>query len=159
MKKILLILVAHLVAAPGFSQQSSGDLAKAAQNPVSDLISLPFQNNTSFGIGPYDRTQNITNIQPLVPFQVGNWNLVNRTIAPLVYQPDLLEPSGGTYGLGDINRTLFFSPAGSRKLIWGVGPIISFPTATDSVVGTGKLGLGPSASSLPCRGVGSWECS
>ena len=46
------------------------DLAKAAQNPVGALISLPFQNNTTFDVGPRERTQNVLNIQPVWPFSI-----------------------------------------------------------------------------------------
>lgn len=69
--------------------QESGDLAKAAQNPVAAMISLPFQNNTLFGVGPDDDTANVLNIQPVIPFTVGDWNIINRTIVPLIYLPDV----------------------------------------------------------------------
>jgi len=128
------------------------ELAKKTQNPVSDLISLPLQNNTNFGIGPHDRTQNVLNIQPVIPINVREWNLINRTILPLIYQPDIFDSSGGTFGLGDINSTLFLSPAKPSKFIWGVGPIISFPTATDDVLGSGKWSAGPSAVGLVMPG-------
>ena len=123
---------------------SDEELAKKAQNPIANLISLPFQNNTSFDIGPHDRTQNVLNIQPVIPFDLGDWNLITRTIAPVVYQPDVLSESGGTWGLGDINATLFMSPKSDSDFMWGAGPIFSFPTATDDVLGTGKWGIGPS---------------
>jgi len=129
------------------------DLAQKTQNPISDLISLPFQNNTNFGIGPNSRTQNVLNIQPVIPFSVSeNWNLVTRTIAPLISQPDISEESGRTFGLGDINTSLWLSPKDPGKIIWGVGPILSFPTATDEVLGTGKFGLGPTIVVLTISG-------
>ena len=65
------------------------DLAKAAQNPVAAMISLPFQNNTLFGVGPDDDVANVLNIQPVIPFTVGDWNIINRTIVPLIYLPDV----------------------------------------------------------------------
>jgi len=92
--------------------QESGDLAKAAQNPVAAMISLPFQNNTLFGVGPDDDVANVLNIQPVIPFTVGDWNIINRTIAPLIYLPDVTAGlpelpegvSGGSeFGLGDVN--------------------------------------------------------
>ncbi len=141
----LVVWLASVTALAQDAATQGGDLAKAAQNPVADLISLPFQNNTSFGIGPDDRTQNLLNIQPVVPFSAGGVNLINRTIAPVLYQPDLTGSTGGVFGLGDINHTVFFSPARASRVTWGVGPGISFPTATDSTLGTGKLSLGPSA--------------
>ena len=103
---------------------------------------MPFQ-NTSFGIGPNDRTQNVLNIQPVVPFALNeSWNLILRTIVPVVTQPDVRASSGSTSGLGDINASLFFSPSRPSKFIWGAGPVISLPTATDRVLGTDKWRLG-----------------
>jgi len=135
------ILLFLLTTAQLFAQD---DLAQKTQNPISDLISLPFQNNTNFGIGPHNRTQNVLNIQPVIPFSISeDWNLVTRTIAPLISQPDFSDKSGSTFGLGDINSSLFLSPKDAGKIIWGIGPILSFPTATDDVLGTGKFGLGP----------------
>lgn len=119
-------------------------LAKEAQNPVANLISLPLQNNTNFDIGPHDRTQNVLNIQPVIPFELAGWNLITRTIAPVIYQPDVWSSSGGTWGLGDINATLFLSPQTESDFIWGAGPVFSFPTASDDVLGSGKWGIGPS---------------
>ena len=120
-------------------------LAKAAQNPVADLISVPLQNNTNFGIGPYERDQDVLNIQPVIPLHLTKkWNLITRTILPIIWQPDTSQPTGqGWYGLGDLNPTLFLSPAHPGKLIWGVGPAIVVPTATAPQLGQGKLSLGP----------------
>ncbi len=74
---------------PAAAQSSEGDLANASQNPVANLISVPFQNNTLFGLGDADDTANLLNIQPVIPFTVGNWNLINRTIIPVIYFPGL----------------------------------------------------------------------
>jgi hypothetical protein len=148
-----LLLVALITVAPSYGQESeTQELAKAVQNPVSSLISVPFQNNTNFGIGPQDRNQNVLNIQPVIPFTVGKWNIINRTIAPIVYQPDFSQSSGATSGLGDINHTVFFSPARASRFIWGAGPIVSFRTATDDALGTDKWGAGPSAVVLTTTG-------
>jgi hypothetical protein len=129
-------------------------LRNAAQNPVANLISVPVQENWNFGIGPADRTQNILNIQPVIPFSVGkNWNLITRWIMPFVYQPLPIPPAPavqqtGVYGLGDLNPTFFISPKKS-KVIWGVGPTFVFPTATNTTyLGQGKLSLGPSIVAL-----------
>ena len=128
-------------------------LAQAAQNPVANMISLPLQNNTNFGVGPGDDTQNILNIQPVIPVSLSdNWNLITRTIAPVIYQPEMVPGTGSEFGLGDINTTLFFSPAKPGKLIWGLGPAFSFPTATDDVLGTDKWSAGPSAVALTIHG-------
>lgn len=88
--------------------------SKKAQNPIANLISLPFQNNTNFGVGSLDRTQNVLNIQPVSPVNLSkDWLLVTRTIVPVIYQPELPQGGGGTFGLGDINPQ-FIS---CRKLI------------------------------------------
>jgi len=129
------------------------DLAKAAQNPVADMISLPLQNNTNFGVGPGDDVQNVLNVQPVIPIKLGeDWNLITRTIAPVIYQPELVTGYGSVFGLGDINTTLFLSPSKPGKFIWGAGPIFSFPTASDTVLGTGKWSAGPSVVVLTIRG-------
>lgn len=150
---LTLVLAFTPATAATAQEQNTEALAKAAQNPVANLISLPIQNNTSFGLGPNDRTQNVTNIQPVVPFGIGDrWTLITRTIVPIISQPDLSAGSGSTFGLGDINASLFLSPADAGGLIWGVGPIISLPTATDDVLGTGKWGIGPSVILLAMPG-------
>lgn len=119
-------------------------LAKAAQNPVANMISFPMQNNTNFGIGPYSRDQDVLNFQPVIPLHISkNWNLITRTILPVVWQPNSSQPSQGWYGLGDLNPSLFFSPAKPGKLIWGVGPALVFPTATANQLGQGKVSAGP----------------
>ncbi len=128
-------------------------LAKAAQNPVAAMYSLPLQNNTSFGIGPHDRTQNVLNVQPVIPVGISeDWNLINRTIAPVIYQPFVDQSSGGMFGLGDINHTVFLSPAKPGAIIWGVGPILSFPTATNEILGSEKWSAGPSVVVLTMPG-------
>ena len=47
--------------------QQGEDLREAAQNPIADLISVPFENNTNFDIGRSENTQNVLNIQPVYP--------------------------------------------------------------------------------------------
>ena len=120
------------------------ELAKKAQNPIANMISVPIQNNTSYGIGDDDRTANVLNIQPVIPIGLGEkWNLITRTIIPIVTVPDFTatEKSSIT-GLSDITLSLFFAPKES-KLIWGVGPIVQLPTTTNDAVGTNEFGLGP----------------
>jgi hypothetical protein len=126
-------------------ESKTAALAKAAQNPVADLISFPLQNNTAFGYGPNQRVQDVLNIQPVIPLHLTkNWNLITRTILPIIWQPDASQPTGqGWYGLGDLNPTLFLSPAHPGKLIWGVGPAMVFPTATADQLGQGKVSAGP----------------
>ncbi len=123
-------------------------LTKAAQNPVASMISVPIQNNFSFNINPDQRSQYVMNIQPVIPMSLGpNVNLIVRWVTPILWQPFPSATPGtevGTYGLGDMQPSFFFSPAKPSKLIWGAGPIFQLPTATDKMLGQGKLGMGPS---------------
>ena len=137
------------------SSGEMGDLAKQSQNPVGSLISLPFQNNTNFGFGPGDDVQNILNIQPVIPVSLSKkWNLINRTIFPVMYQPEVITGDGSTTGLGDTSYTGFISPREPGKLIWGAGPVISIPTSTDDALGSGEWAAGPSVVLLAMPG--SW---
>ena len=130
------------------AEQSNQDLAKAAKNPIADLISLPFQNNTNFGIGQDDDVQNILNIQPVWPVSLNEkWSIITRTILPLMWQPDRGSGPWGqdsevTFGLGDTTFTAFFSPKEAGNTTWGVGPVFLIPTATDDVLGADKWGAG-----------------
>ena len=126
---------------------STDALRKAAQNPVASLISVPIQENWNFNIGPSERTQNVLNIQPVVPVGLGkDWNLIIRWITPVIYQP--VGAQTGFYGFGDMQPAFFISPK-KGKLIWGVGPQLLLPTATRTgILGQGKFGLGPSAVAL-----------
>jgi hypothetical protein len=134
---------------PAEGDKDEGDLAKATQNPVADLISVPFQNNTSYNIGVNERASNTLNIQPVIPVHLSDSVLlISRIILPVIYQPDLSSTGGGTSGFGDTNPTFFFSPAKPGKLIWGVGPALILPTATQRSVGTGKWSAGPAAVAL-----------
>jgi hypothetical protein len=135
----------------GLNDAEELDLARQSQNPVANLISVPFQNNTNFGVGQFDRTSNVLNIQPVLPTPLSeDLLLINRVIVPLAYQPELAPGVGNTFGLGDILYQGFFSPTPTGNFSWGAGPAISFPTATDTVLGTGKWSVGPAA-------VGIWS--
>jgi len=143
---------AFVLGAAGVTTEAESpltELAKAAQNPLAELVSLPFQNNTNFGYGPSDSkgTQNVLNIQPVVPITLTrDWNLITRTIFPLVWQPSSLAGGSGSFGLGEINSTAWVSPANPGDLTWGIGPAASFPTSTSANVGSQSTwGLGPSA--------------
>lgn len=133
-------------AGPDSSQtESNTDLAKKLQNPVADLISVPFQSNTNFGVGPLDDTQEVLNIQPVIPFHLSDdWNLITRTIMPLTWDPALSPGGESSFGLGNTNASLFLSPAHPGKWIWGAGPAILLP-ATNPSVGSNLWGAGPSA--------------
>lgn len=133
-------------AAVAQESASTESLARAAQNPLANLVSVPFQNNTNFDVGPRDGTQNVLNIQPVVPFSLGkDWNLITRTIVPIITQPGFEAGQGTTTGLGDIQLTGFLSPNASEGLIWGAGVIGQLPTNSNDRLGNDRWGLGPSA--------------
>jgi hypothetical protein len=158
------------------------DLQKAAQNPVASIISVPIQNNSNFGIGPFNRVKNVLNIQPVVPVPISrNWNLIVRWIAPIIWQPapgtanlevfgivedtpayfaaQTVQRNAGVFGFGDMTPTFFFSPAKPHKVIWGAGPVFVLPTATSKVLGQGKLSMGPSFVALVQPGRWRGRCA
>ncbi|MGH9482071.1 MAG: neuromedin U [Terriglobales bacterium] len=147
---LLLAFLPLAAAAQQAGQAASTEaLQKATQNPVASLISVPFQNNTSFNLPAFGRDQNVLNIQPVVPGQLSaNWNLITRVIAPVIYQPALNQATLGTVGIGDLQPTFFLSPAKPGALIWGVGPAFQLPTATNGVLGSGKWQAGGAAVAL-----------
>ena len=139
---------ANIAEAPG---DSSADLAKKLSNPVSDLISVPFENNFDFGGGPKgDGFRYTLNLQPVIPISLNErWNLISRTIIPFIDQHDMIGTTHQS-GLGDTLQSLFFSPKAPTRdnWIWGAGPALLLPTATDDLLGTEKLSIGPTAVAL-----------
>ena len=128
--------------------KSPEELAKLAQNPLGNLISVPFQNNTNFNVGPLDGTQNLLNIQPVYPIEVNkDWNIITRTIIPLLWQPEFAPGEGSTFGLADMQVSAFLSPSSPSAggWIWGGGAIAQLPTNTDANLGNKNWGLGPTA--------------
>ena len=151
-------LLAVGVVASASGAMSSEELAKLAQNPVGNLVSLPFQNNTNFNTGPLNGTQNILNIQPVVPFELNkDWNLITRTILPLVWQPAFYPGQGSRFGLGDLQLSGFVSPSqpGAGGLIWGAGAIVQAPTDTNEL-GNKNWGMGPTAVVLHLKPGNPW---
>jgi hypothetical protein len=138
------------------TQETDADaLAKAAQNPISSMISLPFQWNSNFEVGPLDKPQHVLNIQPVYPLSVNDdWNLITRTILPFISQPAFGQGQSRENGFGDIQFSAFFSPkqATSSGWIWGAGPILQLNTASDDRLGQGAWGLGPAAVALKISG-------
>jgi hypothetical protein len=134
--------------APSDSSGSGDDvtaLAKKLQNPIGNLISVPFQSNTNFSVGPNHGTQEILNIQPVIPFHVGdNWNVITRTILPLVWSPSLQPAQSVPFGTGPITFSAFVSPSQTRNgWLWGFGPVTQIPVASSPTLGSNVWGLGP----------------
>lgn len=137
---IFILITIVLPNQSAYSQLSQEDLAKIAQNPLANIVSMPFQNNTSFGIGPFDRTQNITNIQPVLPFAEGKF--IVRAIVPIINQPNIFSDSGNFNGIGDVNLSVFYAN-NKRKINWGIGPVFNLPTSGENL-GLKEWGVGPS---------------
>jgi hypothetical protein len=148
---VISVLAQTNEAKGGSSDDQMSDIAKKLQNPIASLISVPFQNNFDFGGGPNgDGFQYELKFQPVIPITLStNWNLITRTIVPYVYQHDRIG-TGDQSGLEDTTLSLFLSPKNptSGGLTWGIGPELYFPTATESLLGADKWGVGPTVVAL-----------
>jgi hypothetical protein len=133
--------------------KNTTELAKETQNPVANLISVPFQNNFNFGAGTDRSMVWIMNVQPVIPIPLSDkWNLITRTIVPIINQPSLAPGMDSAFGMGDINPSIFLSPAKAEGFIWGVGATTTLPTATLSALGSGQWSMGPTAVGLWMHG-------
>jgi hypothetical protein len=145
---LLVLMIPGLLAAQAEptkaeAEAKATELAKAAQNPVADMNSIPVQFNWTTGGGLGDETQQIINIQPVLPLPINeNWNLVSRTIVPLVNFPG--PGNDRIKGIADIQEQIYLTPTKSKGVVWGVGPVISLPTSTNVATETGQFALGPS---------------
>jgi len=148
----LIVIIMWTLLPPGYGQDSpesdEAALAKATQNPLAAMYSLPFQNNTTISVGPYERPQNILNIQPVLPFRLNdNINIINRIILPVITQPSSTEDMSST-GTGDLSWSAWLSPAKAGKITWGLGPVLQLPTSSSRDFGSGEFGIGPSLVAL-----------
>ena len=150
MLAIFSIPAARVTQDAAAEQKGGGDLRAAVQNQIGAMISLPLK--FTFDYGASNGEASFLNIQPVIPFTVGDWNLINRLIVPLIDTdgeitglPSIPSPvsGNGATGLGDINYSLFVSPAKPKGAIWGIGPSITLPTATDKELGSEKWSAGP----------------
>ena len=160
--RLAIALVCALAWASAPAQAAAGsdeeaELAKKLANPVASLTSVPFQYNYDEHIGPNDDgSRSALNVQPVLPFSLDDdWNLIVRTIVPLIDQNDVSANGQGESGVGDILQSFFFSP---KELLGGwvlaAGPVGLYPSATGKALGGEKWGGGPTA--LALKQTGAW---
>ena len=161
---MLLSLFLAMIAAPAWGQEETSRptakelLSIRAPNPAAYLHSVAIFNTLDFGAP--NGSAYFLNIIPIIPTRVGNWDVVNRTTIPIIDVPGFWTgspqipvgtPGDGAFGLGDINYTAYVSPSKEETVDWGIGPSITFPTATDDQLGSSKWSAGPAAAYFTIR--------
>jgi hypothetical protein len=143
------LLGSTLVKAEPGKEPSAAELARQDQNPITRFYVMRFEDNVQLGFGPDNEALNFFRIQPLIPFELSkSWTLLTRVIIPIAHQP---WPDS-TDGLSDISLVAFLTPARSGKFVWGMGPALLLPTATDESLGTEKWSAGPAAAGIYTSG-------
>ena len=123
--------------------ESAEALAKQLSNPISSLVSLPFQFNWEQNVGPEDQTRLVLNVQPVMPFTMNpQWALITRLIVPFISQPPLTDGGSPASGIGDVQASFFFSPV-KGGIMWGAGPVVSLPSTAEPTIGSEKWSTGP----------------
>jgi len=149
-------LLSVLLVCPAQAEPNRDEIARQLSNPIADLISVPLQLNTDFGAGGDDNGVAYTlNVQPVIPVRLNSdWNLISRTIVPLVEREDVFAFDSSVWGVGDTFQSFFFSPSRPTRngVIWGIGPAVLLPTASEDALGTGKWAAGPTVVALTQRG-------
>jgi hypothetical protein len=132
-----------ILSSSAFAQDAES-LVREAKNPFADLTNLQFLYDAS--VGTRDQTSQVVTFQPLIPFEVSQtFSIITRTVLPLIDQPGTASGSGRVHGVGDTQFSAFLSPTRTGSLVWGAGPVLQLPTATNSALGQGKWGVGPTA--------------
>ncbi len=153
-KLVIIMLSVLLYSMVAVAQEES--LSKKLANPLAAMINVPTQINYEENLGVNDGGSLLQiNVQPVYPYEMNSeWNLISRTIFPLIKQEDITRSSGEDTGMGDILQSVFFSPIQptGRGWIWGAGPVLLLPTATDDALGADQWALGPTVVALKQEG-------
>lgn len=129
--------------------ESERDLAMATQNPLgrnpkAKYFTLPIIGYVYEGYGTGKNTQDVIEAKPVLPFAfTQNYDFILRPIVPVYHQPSTVAGTAYINGWGDINPTAFIAPALTSRLLWGIGPSIFVPTASNKALGSGKWSIGP----------------
>ena len=139
---LVLISIWALTAGAGETETSAvpslQELAEQKRNPFADQVTVPFQFSTSLDVGPGNGTAAGLNIQPAMPVTLGHdWEMILRPSF------SFLDSEEGKLGFGDIELQTYLSPGFVKNWVWGLGPVLDAPTATEPALGTGKWSAGP----------------